>query len=216
MAVKLINVATQLPQYSRETSEIIPLMDNWLHGQEERFIRKAKKIVEGAKVDKRYSIMHPEEVFSLQSFEERNAIYSREMIVLGEQVLQKALNQAMLLPDFKEAVPLSYRYHDKDEPINGMWFENDTIIELQTTDGAMELYPVNWGPMGYLTRITEVRIYEIAGNNVTVINLSVNDEHNLPKDKIQSNSKRFKQLNTALTYCVTQFHGYNSDYIILR
>ena len=98
MAVKLINVATQLPQYSRETSEIIPLMDNWLHGQEERFIRKAKKIVEGAKVDKRYSIMHPEEVFSLQSFEERNAIYSREMIVLGEQVLQKALNQAKWSP----------------------------------------------------------------------------------------------------------------------
>ncbi len=129
---------------------------------------------------------------------------------------QKALNQAMLLPDFEAAVPLSYQYHDKDEPINGMWFENDTIIELQTTDGAMELYPVNWGPMGYLTRITEVKTYDIAGDTVTVINLSVNADHNLTKEKIQSNTKRFKQLNTALTYCVTQFHGYNSDYIILR
>ena len=43
--------------------------------------------------------MHPEEVFSLQSFEERNAIYSREMIVLGEQVLQKALLQANWKPE---------------------------------------------------------------------------------------------------------------------
>ena len=50
-----------------------------------------KKIFEGAQVDKRYSIMSPEEVFSLQSFEQRNAIYAREMIVLGEIVLQKAL-----------------------------------------------------------------------------------------------------------------------------
>lgn len=98
MAVKLITVSTQVPQYSQKTSEIIPFLDNWLHSREDRFIRKAKKIFEGAQVDKRYSIMHPEEVFSLSSFEERNAIYSREMIVLGEQVLQKALNNAKWSP----------------------------------------------------------------------------------------------------------------------
>ncbi|RXR32612.1 type III polyketide synthase [Flavobacterium piscinae] len=98
MAVKLITVSTQVPKYSRQTSEIIPFLDSWLQAQEDRFIRKARKIFEGAQVDKRYSIMHPEEVFSLQSFEERNAIYSREMIVLGEQVLQKALHQANWSP----------------------------------------------------------------------------------------------------------------------
>jgi len=98
MTVKLITVATQVPQYSRKTSEIIPFLDSWLHIQEDRFIRKAKKIFEGAQVDKRYSIMHPEEVFSLSSFEERNAIYSREMIILGEQVLQKALNNVKWSP----------------------------------------------------------------------------------------------------------------------
>lgn len=42
--------------------------------------------------------MHPEEVFSLTSFEERNAIYAREMIVLGEKVLSKALQQAHWQP----------------------------------------------------------------------------------------------------------------------
>jgi len=98
MPVKIITVAKQLPKYSRETSEIVPFLDIWLDGQEERFIRKVKKIFEGAQVDKRYSIMDPKEVFTLNSFEERNAIYSREMIVLGEQVLQKALKQANWSP----------------------------------------------------------------------------------------------------------------------
>ena len=99
MPVKIKTVAKQLPQYSRETAEIMPFLDVWLANQDERFIRKVKKIFEGANVDKRYSIMHPEEVFSLTSFEDRNAIYSREMIILGEQVLQKALKQASWKPE---------------------------------------------------------------------------------------------------------------------
>ena len=99
MPVKIKTVAKQLPQYSRETAEIMPFLDVWLANQDERFIRKVKKIFEGANVDKRYSIMHPEEVFSLTSFEDRNAIYSREMIILGEQVLQKALKQTCWKPE---------------------------------------------------------------------------------------------------------------------
>ncbi len=43
--------------------------------------------------------MSPEEVFSLHSFEERNAIYAREMIILGEKVLKKALNKANWQPE---------------------------------------------------------------------------------------------------------------------
>ncbi|MVO08257.1 type III polyketide synthase [Flavobacterium sp. TP390] len=94
MAVKIATVTTQVPEFSRETAEILPFLDVWLANQEDRFKRKVKKIFEGAQVDKRYSIMSPEEVFSLQSFEQRNAIYAREMIVLGEKVLQKALEKA--------------------------------------------------------------------------------------------------------------------------
>ena len=99
MSVKITHVTTQLPKYSRETAEILPFLDIWLANQDDRFKRKVKKIFEGAQVDKRYTIMHPEEVFSLQSFEQRNAIYSREMIVLGEQVLCKALENANWLPE---------------------------------------------------------------------------------------------------------------------
>ena len=69
MSVKIKTVAKQLPKYSRSTAEIIPFLDAWLVGQDERFIRKVKKIFEGAAVDKRYSIMDPIEVFTKTSFE---------------------------------------------------------------------------------------------------------------------------------------------------
>jgi alkylresorcinol/alkylpyrone synthase len=94
MSVKIITAAKQLPQYSRTTADILPLLDGWLDGQDERFIKKVKKIFEGAAVDVRYSIMDPEEVFTATSFEEKNDIYIREAIKLGEQVLNNALNKA--------------------------------------------------------------------------------------------------------------------------
>ena len=98
MSVKIVNVATENPDFSRETKDVLPFLDMWLEGQDERFQRKVKKIFEGANVDKRYSIMDPEEVFSIHSFETRNAIYAREMIVLGEKVLKKALQKANWQP----------------------------------------------------------------------------------------------------------------------
>ena len=94
MKVKITTVAKQLPKYSRTTNEILPFLETWLVDQEPRFIRKVKKIFEGAMVDKRYSIMDPIEVFTKTSFEERNAIYVREVINLGEKVLVKALDKA--------------------------------------------------------------------------------------------------------------------------
>lgn len=99
MSVKIKTVCKQLPKYSRTTEEIMPFLDAWLVGQEPRFIRKVKKIFEGAAVDKRYSIMDPIEVFTHTSFEERNAIYVREVIDLGEKVLEKALIKANWNPE---------------------------------------------------------------------------------------------------------------------
>lgn len=94
MSVKISTVAKQLPPFSRETKEVIPFVETWLDGQEERFKRKVIKIFEGAAVDKRYSIMAPEEVFTSTSFEDKNRIYQREAKKLGKQVLEKALEQA--------------------------------------------------------------------------------------------------------------------------
>ncbi|MET3877596.1 type III polyketide synthase [Chitinophaga sp. OAE865] len=96
MSVKIQTVTKALPTYSRTTAEIIPFLSLWLQGQEERFIRKVIKIFEGAGVDKRYSIMGPEEVFTKTSFEEKNNIYQREMIALGRTCLQSALEKAGL------------------------------------------------------------------------------------------------------------------------
>lgn len=94
MSVKISSVSKQLPKYSRTTEEILPFLDHWLVNQDDRFIRKVKKIFEGAAVDKRYSIMDPIEVFTQSSFEERNNIYTREVIDLGEKVLIKALEKS--------------------------------------------------------------------------------------------------------------------------
>ena len=99
MSVKIKTVAKQLPKYSRSTEEIIPFLDAWLVEQDDRFIRKVKKIFEGALVDKRYSIMDPIEVFTKTSFAERNDIYIREVIDLGQKVLEKALAKANWKPE---------------------------------------------------------------------------------------------------------------------
>src|SRR5690606_39700028 len=94
MSVKIICVEIQLPEYVRETSDILPLVEDWLEGQDDRFRRKILKIFEGAGVDKRYSIMAPEEVFTSTSFEDKNNIYVREMKKLGKNVLLKSLGKA--------------------------------------------------------------------------------------------------------------------------
>jgi alkylresorcinol/alkylpyrone synthase len=94
MSVKLHAVSKAIPEYSRTTAEIIPFLDVWLDGQEERFVRKVKKIFENAAVDKRYSIMAPEEVFTKTSFGEKNRVYMRESVNLGAQCLGDALGKA--------------------------------------------------------------------------------------------------------------------------
>ena len=91
MSVKITAVSKAIPAYSRTTAEIIPYLNAWLDGQDARFIRKVKKIFENAAVDKRYSIMSPDEVFSKTSFEEKNRIYMRESVNLGTQCLNEAV-----------------------------------------------------------------------------------------------------------------------------
>ncbi|APG61363.1 type III polyketide synthase [Christiangramia salexigens] len=94
MSVRIIGVAKELPEYSRETKDIIPLVSEWLSDKDERFRRKIIKIFESAGVDKRYSIMSPEDVFTCTSFGQRNDIYVRESKKLGSKVLKTALENA--------------------------------------------------------------------------------------------------------------------------
>ena len=90
MSVKIITVAKALPKHTRNTKDIIPYLNLWLADQEDRFRRKVIKIFENAGVDKRYSIMDAESVFSKTSFEEKNDIYEKESIILDESCLKKS------------------------------------------------------------------------------------------------------------------------------
>ncbi len=98
MSVKIKSVATQLPPFSQTTQETLPLVKLWLEGQESRFQRKVIKIFEGAGVDRRYSIMDPEQVFTHTDFESRNEIYVGEVKKLGKQSIEKALKKANWKP----------------------------------------------------------------------------------------------------------------------
>ncbi|WP_297794816.1 type III polyketide synthase [uncultured Eudoraea sp.] len=97
--VRIKKVAKVLPPYSRKTKDILPFVELWLSGQEDRFRRKVIKIFEGAAVEKRYGIMDIEEVFTATSLEAKNDIYVREVKKLGTAVLQKALSESNWLPD---------------------------------------------------------------------------------------------------------------------
>ena len=99
MSVRIKTVTKVLPKYSKSTSEIIPFFNLWLKGQEERFVRKVIKIIENAAVDRRYSFLSPEEVFSNLSFEERNDIYIKEGIKYGAECLKSALEKAHWKPE---------------------------------------------------------------------------------------------------------------------
>ncbi|SMG26224.1 type III polyketide synthase [Arenibacter troitsensis] len=91
---RIVAVTKSLPQYSRNTKDILPFVEQWLHGQDVRFQRKVLKIFEGAAVDKRYSIMSPEEVFEATSFKDKNNVFIREVKKLGRTVLQRALDKS--------------------------------------------------------------------------------------------------------------------------
>ncbi|MCK0145710.1 type III polyketide synthase [Arenibacter sp. F26102] len=96
---KIVAVTKALPAYSRITKDILPFVEEWMKGQDTRFQRKVLKIFEGAAVDKRYSIMSPEEVFGVTSFEEKNNVYIREVKKLGKTVLEQALVKSGWSPD---------------------------------------------------------------------------------------------------------------------
>ena len=96
MSVKIISVAKQLPKYTRPITEILPYVEKWLEGQEDRFRRKVLKIFAGAGVDRRYSIMDAESVFTATSFEEKNDIYAKEATKLAKGSLVKALEKSQL------------------------------------------------------------------------------------------------------------------------
>ncbi|WP_417602444.1 type III polyketide synthase [Owenweeksia hongkongensis] len=95
---KILATAKALPPHTRTTEEILPVVEAWLADQPKRFQDKVLRIFKYAQVDRRYSIMDLEDVFTKTSFEEKNKHYAIEMTKLAELALQKALDKAELKP----------------------------------------------------------------------------------------------------------------------
>lgn len=95
---KILASAKALPKYSRTTDEILPYVEKWLEGKDDRFKEKALRIFKYAEVDTRYSIMDVADVFTKTSFEDKNNHYIKEMTDLAEQALLKALTKSNLQP----------------------------------------------------------------------------------------------------------------------
>lgn len=97
--VKIKAVAKALPGISRSTDEIIPFVEAWMAGQDDRFQRKVLKIFRNAAVDRRYSVISPEDVFSVNSFEDRNDLYVKGILPLAEEAITNALAKAKWNPE---------------------------------------------------------------------------------------------------------------------
>lgn len=92
--VKISTVAKALPKYTKTTAEILPFIEGWLSGQKERFRKKALMIFQNAGVDRRYSILSPEEMFQTHGFEARNNLYIERATSLAKDCLVNALEKA--------------------------------------------------------------------------------------------------------------------------
>lgn len=96
---KIIACETLEPQYKYATEEIVAVADKeWLSKGEPQVRRAALKIFNGSGIKTRSSAVPLDLVFKNLSFEEKNNIYIKEMIHMGEKVLRKALDKAQMAP----------------------------------------------------------------------------------------------------------------------
>lgn len=94
LPARLLSVAHALPPHTRSTSELLPFIDLWLHGQPERFREKVTRLFKYSGVERRYSIFAAEEVFTPMTFAARNRIYMERLLPLAEQAIRRAAGQA--------------------------------------------------------------------------------------------------------------------------
>ncbi len=95
---KILTVAKALPPFTRNTEEILPAIEMWLADQPKRFRDKVLRIFKYAEVERRYSILDLEDVFTKTSFEDKNDHYAKAMTDLAEEALRKALDTINLQP----------------------------------------------------------------------------------------------------------------------
>lgn len=96
---RIQSLCTVSPPYRYSTDEIIrAALTHWLQGRDERSQALALKIMRGADIRERYSVVPLETVFSDASFERRNDLYIEAAKSMAEDALRKACEQGDIPP----------------------------------------------------------------------------------------------------------------------
>lgn len=98
MESKILAVNITLPPYTESTDTILNYAKKWVSNQDERTQEKILRLFRNANVNRRYSIMDIEQVFTVQSFEDRNNYFIQKTIGLAKTCLEGALEKANLKP----------------------------------------------------------------------------------------------------------------------
>ena len=99
MTPKIHTTHFELPEYSEDVDAVIKYAEKWTGNLDQRTRDKILRLFRNANVNRRYSIMSIDEVFSPMTFEERNNIYSERVTNLAEKALSNALKKANVKPE---------------------------------------------------------------------------------------------------------------------
>lgn len=99
MISKIQTTHIELPEFTENVDKVIKYAEKWTGDLDQRTRDKIIRLFRNAKVDRRYSIMPIDEVFSDKSFEERNNTYIEKVTDLCEKALSNALKKANIKPE---------------------------------------------------------------------------------------------------------------------
>lgn len=99
MISKIHTTHIELPGNSENIDTIIKYAEKWTGDLDERSREKIIRLFRNAQVNRRYSIMTIDEVFTPRTFEERNNIYIERITDLCEKALKNALDKSNVKPE---------------------------------------------------------------------------------------------------------------------
>ncbi len=99
MISKIHTTHIELPEFSEDVHSVIKYAEKWVGNLDERTQQKILRLFKNANVNRRYSIIPIEEVFSNKTFEERNNRYIEKVTDLCEKALKNALEKANVKPE---------------------------------------------------------------------------------------------------------------------
>jgi len=99
MTSKIHTTHIELPEFTETIETIIQYAEKWIGDLDQRSREKILRLFRNANVNRRYSIVPIEEVFTNKSFEEKNNTYIEKVTDLCEKALKNALEKANVKPE---------------------------------------------------------------------------------------------------------------------